>query len=1005
MILLSATSQVVNGRLVVSDAINEAFRAEVGRAPTAEFTLELGFSVSSILGSGCVLAADWKKDDTEGNVLTLHVTPDRYVRFSWRASGGEELSITSNVKVELNADYYAVVERHRGVMRLYLNDKLVAYRASAVGLVSSYLMLRGAHTEEYTGGMRELWRMRMANRAMYAGNVTRLAFSRGKTNAEDIVPDVWRQFRFENNSLLDEVTEAEILLSGAASVTNGAVTVDTRSADNYADINNVSFDDDENFYIRADFTSLVPPSNHLNQTIMGVWTGNNGWAIIHQGPSVGVVDQRNKITFSYLDRTGVQHVVISASTVSYDEEHTVEIYRINGVITIYIDGIPGTSVNARLGTNAAASGIIRMFRHSQSVSTQYGAGTRRNIQIVKGNVPYRTGRVLPVKPYVRPQYTKEVADSIVLQLGFRRGSRMCEVTDAIMNLSGTAAITKQARLTTAGAASSHGVAPLPKFGQGDFTVEFMCNFSALHTSGVRIGHWSSTGGGADAVWVIHITNNRRVSFGIARSDTVGDWVSVESANGAFNLNQNNHVVVQREAGVATVYLNGIVIAQGELDLPIRKQTMFRTNAANGTDHATGSYWNIRIADRALYTETEEPGAPEYGFIEEVSSTDLITGSGLATLVGLTDGVAQNDDEPWLKIIDPYDGKTKFIPKKSIRHSVSWASLNALALHTGALVAINDKRYLVRTFNGSDPTVAPSGNDLQDPAIAHGSEWNRIMYRIHDAVGESTEGIRFGEWAKYSLDDLGLTVENNGAYVWVREPDGANAYARGNGTIGGYFRTTNTAATTHRGWRPVLELLPDPNGFTIVDFVSGGVVAPESGIIKRGTVTSGYGYTRLGAANSFLELPHDPAFAVGAGDFRFEITFVYRGEFSNYSTKTKPLLAWSTWMAPGQPSNMEFGWHPTVGLYMGIGSFNAAQVNFGGNPPVIGERYAVVFERRNGVLSCYLNGELLGAQDMPQAINVNVTRPILIGQRYGGSNYSVYWNTRMDIEHCWFGTPR
>lgn len=829
-----------------------------------------------------------------------------------------------------------------------------------------------------------------------------------------LATNVWTQFRFENNSLLDEVTEAEILLSGAALVTNGAVTVGARAATNFADINNVSFDDDENFYIRADFTSLVPPSNHLNQTIMGVWTGNNGWAIIHQGPSASVVGQRNKVTFSYLDRTGVQHAAISASTVSYDEEHTVEIYRINGVITIYIDGIPGTSVNARLGNNATASGIIRMFRHSQSVSTQYGAGTRRNIQIVKGDVPYRPGKVPTIKPYVRPQYTKEVADSIMLQLGFRRGSRMCEVTDAIMNLSGSAAITKQARLTTTASTASYGAVPLPKFGQGDFTVEFMCNFSAIHTTiGVRIGHWSNTGGGVDAVWCVYIDSNRRVSFIIARSDTVGDSARIQSVDGVFKLNQNNHVVIQREAGVATIYLNGVIIAQGELDLPIRKQTMFRTNAANNSDHATGSYWNIRIADRALYTETEEPGAPEYGFIGEVSSADLITGDALAAALGLTAGISQFSDEPWLHFNDPVDGKTKYVAKKPYRHTISWVNINDVnAVFGNRTLVIQGKNYRVRLMNGaiSNPYEGSIGYDQQG---THGSEWNRLMYRISDGIFTdnnnklASEGITEGDQAQYSEADL-LTHHSKGSGTdcWCQEASGSNRICRGSYGVSYLYIQSPATNRASYGWRPVLDLLPEPNGTTIVDFVSGGVIPLESGIIKRGSVTSGYGYTRLNAANSFLELPHNPALAVGTGNFRFEITFTFHGNASNVPERTNPLLTWRTWAAPGQPMNLEISWHPNNGgLYIATDNYNAPVAVLTTENPVVGQRYKMVIERIDGVVHLLLNDVLVNSVTWTNNIKANVNRPILIGQRYGGSSYSVYWTTLMSIEHCWFGTPR
>lgn len=165
--------------------------------------------------------------------------------------------------------------------------------------------------------------------------------------------------------------------------------------------------------------------------------------------------------------------------------------------------------------------------------------------------------------------------------------------------------------------------------------------------------------------------------------------------------------------------------------------------------------------------------------------------------------------------------------------------------------------------------------------------------------------------------------------------------------------------------------------------------------------------RLNAANSWLEIPYDPKYAVGTGNFRFEIKFTYHGNASNWSTQTNPLLQWNTWAAPGQPCNLEILWHPIIGgIYLSTdhSDSGASAGILPAQLPVIGNRYDLVIERINGVVHLHINGELISSVPWTNSIDAKTSRPVLIGQRYGGSNYSVYWTTLMTIEHCWFGIP-
>lgn len=195
------------------------------------------------------------------------------------------------------------------------------------------------------------------------------------------------------------------------------------------------------------------------------------------------------------------------------------------------------------------------------------------------------------------------------------------------------------------------------------------------------------------------------------------------------------------------------------------------------------------------------------FIREVPSAELITGDALATAIGLTAGTSQNSDAGWLLFEDTIDGKTKYVSKQSMRTNVSWNSLNDCGAITGTVsVNINGSVYKVRSMHAVKVAPYRGSYTSNDDAETHGSEWNRLMYRMVDKVGVSGEGFKYGEWASYSEDDLDVFKSNN-FHICQGETTEGHLLTRGSGGVT-YMHSYNGKANLDARllWRPVLELV-------------------------------------------------------------------------------------------------------------------------------------------------------------------------------------------------------
>lgn len=205
------------------------------------------------------------------------------------------------------------------------------------------------------------------------------------------------------------------------------------------------------------------------------------------------------------------------------------------------------------------------------------------------------------------------------------------------------------------------------------------------------------------------------------------------------------------------------------------------------------------------------GTPQAGFFGVVPARDLFSGDELAQAVGLTAGIAHNDQEGWLKFM--YEGKILFKSVKTYRHTISWRQLNQAGIVFGDKTVEKDGHtYAVRLMKGTDSdapaTDRGSGN--------HQSEWNRLMLPIHERaknqnwyykknVAHPTDywGTDFND--TYLNTRYVVGSDFNGDYQWCQEriPTG-EAIRRGGDGVSLSTSYLDANYSRHHGWSPVLE---------------------------------------------------------------------------------------------------------------------------------------------------------------------------------------------------------
>ncbi len=214
------------------------------------------------------------------------------------------------------------------------------------------------------------------------------------------------------------------------------------------------------------------------------------------------------------------------------------------------------------------------------------------------------------------------------------------------------------------------------------------------------------------------------------------------------------------------------------------------------------------------------GDMQAGFFGEVSASELISGTDLASLVGISQGTSQNSTVGWLKFA--WKGKILFVAKKAFRNSISWNHINnANAVYGDKSVVIDGLSYKIRLLKGAnkDPAGASEGS------ICHGSEWNRLMLPIHqEAISKNwaypdnvesdipvwAHNLGTGTQGRYTDEDLLTHYDHgSGSRSWCQETRKDNAAYRVNrGNSGVSYSYSYPSSDTYRslGWRPCLEFV-------------------------------------------------------------------------------------------------------------------------------------------------------------------------------------------------------
>lgn len=231
----------------------------------------------------------------------------------------------------------------------------------------------------------------------------------------------------------------------------------------------------------------------------------------------------------------------------------------------------------------------------------------------------------------------------------------------------------------------------------------------------------------------------------------------------------------------------------------------------------GTFEVVELYKPQQYDPPEALGAD--GGVEwhgEVPAVQFINGTALASLLGFSSGSVYQSNDPWLHVT--LDGKELYIAKRPLRQSVSWNHLNNAGLvFGGRIVTINGENYRVRLLKGLaddktyDDYVSEGGSGWDMPAT-HGSEWNRIFYRLHEGTSSSAEHKTDSEQPfeilhPFTDADFNMTGNPPAGYSWCQEANPTHAILRGYHSVSRVWNNVRSDNITNRAWRPVLERIP------------------------------------------------------------------------------------------------------------------------------------------------------------------------------------------------------
>ena len=197
------------------------------------------------------------------------------------------------------------------------------------------------------------------------------------------------------------------------------------------------------------------------------------------------------------------------------------------------------------------------------------------------------------------------------------------------------------------------------------------------------------------------------------------------------------------------------------------------------------------------------------FLGIVPSEDLFTGQQLSDTMGITEGTLHNNNCGWLHFYvgenatcnrsgKPYE---IFVSKKTLRYGISWNDIDSKnGVEGKQVIANNGITYNCRLLTGADKNLTTATDGM-------GSEWNSLLYRVHNDIVDNGDNKQVGDnWVDMSDKEVGVNynVTTNGSFSWCQEHYRATyRVGRGYSGVSYFYYSYPTNVTTGYGWRPVL----------------------------------------------------------------------------------------------------------------------------------------------------------------------------------------------------------
>ena len=226
---------------------------------------------------------------------------------------------------------------------------------------------------------------------------------------------------------------------------------------------------------------------------------------------------------------------------------------------------------------------------------------------------------------------------------------------------------------------------------------------------------------------------------------------------------------------------------------------------------------------------------KFGYRGLVRSSDFINGEQLAQAIGLKEGEPQHSDCDWMHFI--LEGQEILVPTKTFRYCISWRAIYERGVvysdteghgpHPGGsgvnqnqYVTVNGDRYKVTLLKGvNNENIKLDSDIVYDLESTWNSEWNQLMYRVHDGIHNPTHSNPtnpshpYGVWDGLSDTQLSLDYLSgcDGTASWcqergfdIRDSHHDRRVYRGYRGVSSVRCNHVSNSGSYLGWRPALR---------------------------------------------------------------------------------------------------------------------------------------------------------------------------------------------------------